>query len=83
MMSWRIYTCDRSPFQPQDGFRKQLLVIQQYANSCTYGWFLDFDDMSCEMIYGQDPPALEDDPVLKQPCYKLCMQYLPSHFDLI
>ncbi|KAJ0850975.1 putative beta-carotene isomerase [Helianthus annuus] len=32
----------------------------------------NFDDMSCEMIYGQDPPALEDDPVLKQPCYKLC-----------
>ncbi|KAI3693496.1 hypothetical protein L1987_76439 [Smallanthus sonchifolius] len=32
----------------------------------------NFDDMSCEMIFGQDPPALQDDPVLKQPCYKLC-----------
>ncbi|XP_076914787.1 beta-carotene isomerase D27, chloroplastic-like [Bidens hawaiensis] len=32
----------------------------------------NFDDMSCEMIFGQNPPALQDDPVLKQPCYKLC-----------
>lgn len=32
----------------------------------------DFDDMSCEMIFGQDPPASNDDPALKQPCYKLC-----------
>ncbi|KAK1416124.1 hypothetical protein QVD17_31912 [Tagetes erecta] len=32
----------------------------------------NFDDMSCEMIFGEDPPALQDDPVLKQPCYKLC-----------
>ncbi|KAK8674485.1 hypothetical protein V6N13_112774 [Hibiscus sabdariffa] len=32
----------------------------------------NFDDMSCEMIFGQDPPASNDDPALKQPCYKLC-----------
>ena len=32
----------------------------------------DFDDMSCEMIFGQDPPASTDDPALKQPCYNLC-----------
>ncbi|KAK8654253.1 hypothetical protein V6N13_128224 [Hibiscus sabdariffa] len=32
----------------------------------------DFEDMSCEMIFGQDPPAPNDDPALKQPCYKLC-----------
>ncbi|XP_019454591.1 PREDICTED: beta-carotene isomerase D27, chloroplastic-like isoform X2 [Lupinus angustifolius] len=32
----------------------------------------NFDDMSCEMIFGLDPPALSDDPALKQPCYKLC-----------
>ncbi|KAK9068431.1 hypothetical protein SSX86_012549 [Deinandra increscens subsp. villosa] len=32
----------------------------------------NFDDMSCQMIYGENPPALEDDPALKQPCYKLC-----------
>ncbi|KAL8253677.1 hypothetical protein R6Q59_031898 [Mikania micrantha] len=32
----------------------------------------NFDDMSCEMIFGEDPPALQDDPILKQPCYKLC-----------
>ncbi|XP_024018803.1 beta-carotene isomerase D27, chloroplastic [Morus notabilis] len=32
----------------------------------------NFEDMSCEMIFGQHPPALLDDPVFKQPCYKLC-----------
>nr|XP_043638541.1 beta-carotene isomerase D27, chloroplastic-like [Erigeron canadensis] len=32
----------------------------------------NFDDMSCEIIFGQDPPAQEDDPAFKQPCYKLC-----------
>ncbi|KAJ9566798.1 hypothetical protein OSB04_002764 [Centaurea solstitialis] len=32
----------------------------------------NFDDMSCEMIFGQDPPAQEDDPAFKKPCYKLC-----------
>ncbi|XVF32484.1 hypothetical protein REPUB_Repub17cG0086800 [Reevesia pubescens] len=32
----------------------------------------NFDDMSCEMIFGQDPPESNDDPALKQPCYKLC-----------
>ncbi|XP_027353345.1 beta-carotene isomerase D27, chloroplastic-like [Abrus precatorius] len=35
----------------------------------------NFDDMSCEMIFGQDPPASTDDPALKQPCYKLCKTY--------
>ncbi|XP_026663993.1 beta-carotene isomerase D27, chloroplastic-like [Phoenix dactylifera] len=28
----------------------------------------NFEDMSCEMIFGQNPP--EDDPALKQPCYR-------------
>ncbi|KAG6785861.1 hypothetical protein POTOM_007448 [Populus tomentosa] len=32
----------------------------------------DFDDMSCEMIYGQEAPAITEDPAFKQPCYKLC-----------
>ncbi|CAN6462983.1 unnamed protein product [Victoria cruziana] len=33
----------------------------------------DFDDMSCELIFGQKPPEAEDDPALKQPCNKgLC-----------
>ncbi|KAL3603567.1 hypothetical protein D5086_004426 [Populus alba] len=32
----------------------------------------NFDDMSCEMIYGQEPPAITEDPAFKQPCYKLC-----------
>ncbi|XP_014511713.1 beta-carotene isomerase D27, chloroplastic [Vigna radiata var. radiata] len=32
----------------------------------------NFDDMSCEMIFGQEPPESTNDPALKQPCYKLC-----------
>ncbi|XP_071719406.1 beta-carotene isomerase D27, chloroplastic-like [Rutidosis leptorrhynchoides] len=32
----------------------------------------NFDDMSCEMIFGQEPPPFKEDPVFKQPCYKLC-----------
>ncbi|XP_026441249.1 beta-carotene isomerase D27, chloroplastic [Papaver somniferum] len=29
----------------------------------------NFEDMSCEMVYGQVPPPFEEDPVSKQPCY--------------
>lgn len=39
----------------------------------TVFFFADFDDMSCEMIFGKEPPASIDDPALKQPCYKLCI----------
>ncbi|CAH9089567.1 unnamed protein product [Cuscuta epithymum] len=28
----------------------------------------NFEDMSCEMVYGQEPPPYEQDPVAKQPC---------------
>ncbi|KAM0822257.1 hypothetical protein ACQ4PT_071610 [Festuca glaucescens] len=39
----------------------------------------NFEDMSCEMIYGQVPPPLEEDPVSKQPCYpNLCSISTPS-----
>ncbi|KAE9463999.1 hypothetical protein C3L33_04139, partial [Rhododendron williamsianum] len=31
----------------------------------------NFDDMSCEMVFGQEPPATAEDPAFKQPCYKL------------
>ncbi|CAN6585765.1 hypothetical protein ACFX13_015277 [Malus domestica] len=29
----------------------------------------NFEDMSCEMVYGQVPPPFEEDPVSKQPCF--------------
>ncbi|PAN33332.1 hypothetical protein PAHAL_6G012600 [Panicum hallii] len=39
----------------------------------------NFEDMSCEMIYGQVPPPLEEDPASKQPCYpNLCSMSTPS-----
>ncbi|BAF22761.1 beta-carotene isomerase D27, chloroplastic-like [Oryza sativa Japonica Group] len=39
----------------------------------------NFEDMSCEMIYGQVPPPLEEDPASKQPCYaNLCSISTPS-----
>ncbi|RDX68689.1 Beta-carotene isomerase D27, chloroplastic, partial [Mucuna pruriens] len=31
----------------------------------------NFDDMSCEIIFGQDPPESTHDPALNQPCFKL------------
>ncbi|RRT80094.1 hypothetical protein BHM03_00008028 [Ensete ventricosum] len=37
----------------------------------------NFEDMSCEIIFGQQPPL--DDPALKQPCYhKSCNDINPS-----
>ncbi|KAL3329880.1 hypothetical protein AABB24_033975 [Solanum stoloniferum] len=39
----------------------------------------NFEDMSCEMIYGQVPPPFEEDPVSKQPCYaNICTIANPS-----
>ncbi|XP_022145266.1 beta-carotene isomerase D27, chloroplastic isoform X1 [Momordica charantia] len=39
----------------------------------------NFEDMSCEMIYGQVPPRFEEDPVSNQPCYtNLCSLANPS-----
>ncbi|KAL2535710.1 Beta-carotene isomerase D27 [Forsythia ovata] len=32
----------------------------------------NFEDMSCEMIFGQQPPPPTSDPAFTQPCYKLC-----------
>ncbi|KAI8472878.1 MAG: hypothetical protein J3K34DRAFT_412763 [Monoraphidium minutum] len=29
----------------------------------------NFEDLSCEMIFGQAPPRLEEDPVFAQPCF--------------
>ncbi|CAL0310365.1 unnamed protein product [Lupinus luteus] len=43
----------------------------------------NFDDMSCEMIFGLDPPELSDDPALKQPCYKLCNYFIARLLKLI
>ncbi|EYU46537.1 hypothetical protein ABFS82_04G033300 [Erythranthe guttata] len=32
----------------------------------------NFDDMSCEMIFGEEPPPQSLDPAFAQPCYKQC-----------
>ncbi len=29
----------------------------------------NFEDLSCEMIFGQAPPAVEEDAAFKQPCF--------------
>ncbi|KAK9161360.1 hypothetical protein Syun_007701 [Stephania yunnanensis] len=39
----------------------------------------NFDDMSCEMIFGQEPPLAADDPALKQPCYKILCKAKKKH----
>ncbi|KAL1358112.1 beta-carotene isomerase D27, chloroplastic [Arachis hypogaea] len=39
----------------------------------------NFEDMSCDMVYGQAPPPFEEDPVSKQPCYaEICSVSTPS-----
>ncbi|KAL8170724.1 hypothetical protein V2J09_022528 [Rumex salicifolius] len=39
----------------------------------------NFEDMSCEMIYGQAPPSFEEDPASKKPCFTdLCSMANPS-----
>ncbi|KAI5406784.1 beta-carotene isomerase D27, chloroplastic [Lathyrus oleraceus] len=39
----------------------------------------NFEDMSCDMVYGQTPPSFEDDPVSKQPCYaEICSVANPN-----
>ncbi|KAF7828094.1 beta-carotene isomerase D27, chloroplastic [Senna tora] len=39
----------------------------------------NFDDMSCEMVYGQVPPPIEEDPVSKQACYtEICSVANPN-----
>ncbi|RWR88910.1 beta-carotene isomerase D27, chloroplastic isoform X2 [Cinnamomum micranthum f. kanehirae] len=39
----------------------------------------NFEDMSCEMVYGQVPPPFEEDPVSKQPCFAdICSIANPS-----
>jgi Beta-carotene isomerase D27-like, C-terminal len=30
----------------------------------------NFEDLSCEMVFGQVPPAIEDEPIYHQPCLK-------------
>ncbi|XP_047319410.1 beta-carotene isomerase D27, chloroplastic [Impatiens glandulifera] len=39
----------------------------------------NFEDMSCDMIYGQCPSSFVDDPVSKQPCFaEICSMSNPS-----
>ncbi|KAL3517626.1 hypothetical protein ACH5RR_020215 [Cinchona calisaya] len=39
----------------------------------------NFDDMSCDMIFGQEPPLAINDPAFMQPCYKLCKENKRNH----
>ncbi|KAI5680206.1 hypothetical protein M9H77_01433 [Catharanthus roseus] len=34
----------------------------------------NFEEMSCEMIFGQEPPLQADDPAFAQPCFKFCKE---------
>ncbi|WCJ26645.1 Beta-carotene isomerase D27 chloroplastic [Euphorbia peplus] len=39
----------------------------------------NFEDMSCEMVYGQVPPPFEEDPASKQPCFaEICSMSNPN-----
>lgn len=43
-----------------------VIIISMFYSLCSS---TDFEDMSCEMVYGQVPPPFEEDPVSKQPCF--------------
>jgi hypothetical protein len=32
----------------------------------------NFEDLSCDMIFGQEAPPLDADPVFQQPCFAAC-----------
>lgn len=36
----------------------------------------NFGDKSCLMVFGQNPPPLEEDPALKQSCLEGCATYV-------
>jgi hypothetical protein len=39
----------------------------------------NFEDLSCEMIFGQAPPPLEEDPALQQPCFAASQCHKAAH----
>ncbi|XP_071920208.1 beta-carotene isomerase D27, chloroplastic-like isoform X2 [Coffea arabica] len=39
----------------------------------------NFDDMSCDMTFGQEPPLVINDPAFVQPCYKICKENKKNH----
>ena len=57
--------------------------IRGNRKACTYVYCItfvsDFEDMSCEMIFGQQPP--EDDPALKQPCFRTKCKPVLKHLN--
>eukprot|EP00262_Sarcandra_glabra_P018585 TRINITY_DN6721_c0_g1_i4.p1 TRINITY_DN6721_c0_g1~~TRINITY_DN6721_c0_g1_i4.p1 ORF type:complete len:252 (+),score=24.75 TRINITY_DN6721_c0_g1_i4:304-1059(+) len=42
----------------------------------------NFEDMSCEMVYGQVPPPFEEDLVSKQPCYANICKLQNQHYKI-
>ncbi|MCG9891546.1 MAG: DUF4033 domain-containing protein [Thermosynechococcaceae cyanobacterium MS004] len=38
----------------------------------------NFEDLSCEMVFGQKPPALKDEPIFHQPCLAQCATAQPK-----
>ena len=63
-----------------------LISINSAVNMCkipTQKFFTDnfglpltmnpnFETLECEMIFGQEPPPIEEDPVYNQPCLSPC-----------
>jgi hypothetical protein len=49
----------------------QVPTQQFFSESCGFPMTLkpNFEDLSCEMVFGQAPPPLEEDPALAQPCF--------------
>ncbi|KZV16483.1 hypothetical protein F511_10095 [Dorcoceras hygrometricum] len=53
----------------QDFFTNEFgLPLTMTPTVIIFIYAIDFEDMSCEMVYGQVPPPFEEDPTSKQPC---------------
>ncbi|KAB2632999.1 beta-carotene isomerase D27 [Pyrus ussuriensis x Pyrus communis] len=62
-------------FPTQDFFTNEFgLSLTMIPNMSDFLWIAvselaaDFEDRSCEMVYGEVPPPFEEDPVSKKPC---------------
>uniref|UniRef100_A0A803LFK4 Uncharacterized protein n=1 Tax=Chenopodium quinoa TaxID=63459 RepID=A0A803LFK4_CHEQI len=57
-----------------DSVQQRQLSLEGLARSIPKEIFplANFEDMSCDMIFGEEPPTPDEDPATKQPCYKLC-----------
>ncbi|KAK8924190.1 hypothetical protein KSP39_PZI019644 [Platanthera zijinensis] len=66
---------DKEPSSPIKIFTRAFCELHDNIFPLVGGPLQDFEDQSCEIIFGQIPPA--DDQALKQPCYQTSCEEAP------